>query len=170
MQFSWLRRTVAWWVFFTICTIITIAMMFIPVSWLSLLAVYPAYLVSIKFVLLPAKLRKTPHAFWMPATLNMITVWLFANIFGPALFRLFAPAFIALPEELQEFAYYVWPMMIAVPASYICYLVTIPDVSAWTDHGADGQAQESNAGSDESQAPAGKSFLNKYTANDENAG
>lgn len=166
MHFSWLRRTIAWWIFFTIWGVINVPMMFLPVGWLSLLAVYPAYWVALKFVLLPAKHRKAPHAFWMPATLNMIALWLFANIFGPALYRLFAPAFVALPEELAEFAYYVWPMMIAIPASYICFLVTIPDVAAWTADESDQAPSETG----ESQAPGGKSFLNKYTANDENAG
>lgn len=170
MRFSWLRKTIAWYVFFTICALIMLPMFLLPIGWLGLAVIYPAYWVSIKYALLPSKYRKAPHSFWMPATFNLITMWLCANIFAPALYRLFAPIFLLVPEFAAEFVFWVWPVMFSIPASYICYMLTVPEVPEWH---ADDVAIEQNATDTEDAkqlGPGSNSFLNKYTANDENAG
>ena len=206
MHFSFLRKTVAWFVFFIICFIVSVPLILItalvspmlgvdssdgpvPATWLSLLPIYPAYWVSIKLALLPAGKRKASHAFWMPATLNLITICLVTTIFGPALYRLFAPIFSVIPEDFAEFCYIVFPFLCAIMPSYICYLLTVPDVPEW---GADMFADQSDsatgardtgtAGSIAADGDAieggtvdtssgtrlrGRSFLDKQTVKDE---
>lgn len=213
MHFSFLRKTVAWFVFFIICFIVSVPLVLltallmpalnidssgeaVPATWLSLLPIYPAYWVSIKLALLPPGKRKVAHAFWMPATLNLITICLVTTIFGPALYRLFAPIFSIIPEDFGEFCYIVFPFMCAIMPSYVCYLLTVPDVPEWNpDMFADqtGETSQGNqggvvaGGSDAGDAAAdsatgtadgnnannsgtrlrGRSFLDKQTVKDE---
>lgn len=197
MHFSFLRKTVAWFVFFILCFIISVPLILVtalltpalgldsgepvPATWLSLLPIYPAYWVSIKLALLPPGKRKATHAFWIPATLNLITICLVTTIFGPALYRLFAPIFSIIPEDFGEFCYIVFPFMCAIMPSYICYLLTVPDVPEWnpvfgdqigkTTSGEVPPAEPSASGAETSENTGtrirGRSFLDKHTVKDE---
>lgn len=163
MRISLLRKSVAWWVFFTITAMFAVPMMLLPVPLLGLLVGYPAYYAALKIVLLTPEQRKAPVAFWMPASINVFTLFIVSTIFASALFRLLAPIF----EFITEIFALAWPMVCCIPASYICFLLTVPDVA---DHNFEIAADDATGESGTASPTAltnQKSFLNKYTANDD---